>query len=57
MKLKRLPVGLDMTVQIRPPGEEGAQPILQALILHPEGRREIKVERDDAGNYAVERQR
>lgn len=57
VKLKRLPVGLDMTVQIRPPGEEGAQPILQALILHPEGRREIKVERDDAGNYAVERQR
>lgn len=56
VKLKRLPVGLDMTVQIRPPGEEGAQPILQALTLHPEGRREIKVERNGAGNYAVERQ-
>jgi hypothetical protein len=57
VKLKRLPIGLDMTVQIRPSDAEGAQPILQALILHPEGRREVKVERDDAGNYAVERQR
>ncbi len=56
VKLKRLPVGLDMTVQIRPPAEEGTQPILQALTLHPEGRREIKVERNGAGNYAVERQ-
>lgn len=55
VKLKRLPVGLGMTVQIRPSGEEGAQPVLQALILHPEGRREIKVERGDDGNYAVER--
>ena len=54
VKLKRLPVGLDMTVQLSPSGEEGAQPILQALILHPEGRREIKVERDGDGNYAVE---
>jgi len=54
VKLKRLPVGLDMTVQVRPPDEEGAQPVLQALTLHPEGRRDIKVERDGDGNYAVE---
>lgn len=53
VSLKRLPAGLDMTVEVRS-GEEGAQPILQALTLHPEGGREIKVERDGRGNYAVE---
>jgi hypothetical protein len=53
VSLKRLPVGLGMVLQIRPAGEEGARPILQALTLHPEGRREITVERDDGGNYLV----
>ena len=43
-----------MTLQIRPPDQEGARPILQALTLHPEGRHEITVERDDAGQYVVE---
>lgn len=57
VSLKRLPAGLDMTVEVRPSGEEGAKPILQALTLHPEGRREIKVERNGDGNYAVERPR
>ncbi len=28
--LKRLPAGLDMTVEVRPSGEEGAKPILQS---------------------------
>ncbi len=53
VSLKRLPVGLGMVLQIRPAGKEGARPILQALTLHPEGRREITVERDDGGNYLV----
>ena len=53
VSLKRLPIGLDMVLQVRPPGEEGARPILQALTLQPEGRREITVERDDEGNYLV----
>jgi hypothetical protein len=57
VRLKRLPTGLGMTVQIRPSGEDGAKPILQALTLHPDGRREIKVERDDDGDYAVELRR
>ena len=57
VRLKRLPAGLGMTVQIRPSAEDGAKPILQALILHPDGRREIKVERDDDGDYAVELRR
>ena len=39
VRLKRLPIGLGMTLQIRPPEQEGAKPILQALTLQPEGRR------------------
>ena len=42
-----------MTVQVRPSGTEDARPILQALTLQPEGRREITVERDDDGQYVV----
>lgn len=53
VSLKRLPIGLDMVLRIRPAEEEGARPILQALTLQPEGRREITVERDDSGNYVV----
>ena len=54
VSLKRLPIGLGITLQIRPSAEEDAKPILQALTLHPEGRREITVERDDEGHYVVE---
>ena len=54
VRLKRLPIGLGMTLQIRPPEQEGAKPILQALTLQPEGRRQITVERDDEGQYVVE---
>jgi hypothetical protein len=54
VRLKRLPIGLAMTLEIRPPDKEGARPILQALTLQPEGRREITVERDDGGQYVVE---
>jgi hypothetical protein len=57
VKLKRLPTGLGMTVQIRPANEDGAKPILQALTLQPDDRREIKVERDGDGEYAVELRR
>jgi hypothetical protein len=57
VRLKRLPTGLGMTVQIRRSGEDGAKPILQALTLHPDGGREIKVKRAGDGDYAVERDR
>jgi hypothetical protein len=43
-----------MKLQIRPSAEEGARPILQALTLQPEGRREITIERDEDGQYVVE---
>jgi len=55
VRLKRLPIGLGMKLRIRPSAEEGAKPILQALTLQPEGRREITVERDDYGQYVLER--
>jgi hypothetical protein len=54
VRLKRLPIGLGMTLQIQPSEKEGAKPILQALTLQPEGRREITVERDDDGHYVLE---
>jgi len=54
VRLKRLPVGLGMTLQVRPPETEGAKPILQALTVQPDGRREITVERGDDGQYVVE---
>jgi hypothetical protein len=37
VRLKRLPIGLGMTLQIRPSEQEGANPILQALTLQPGG--------------------
>jgi len=54
VRLKRLPIGLGMMLQIRPSEKEGARPILQALTLQPDGRREITVERNDEGQYVVE---
>ena len=50
VRLKRLPIGSGMTVQIQASGDQGGKPVLQAITLHPEGRREIKVERDGEGN-------
>ena len=55
VSLKRLPIGLGMTVQIRPSEKEGAKPVLQALTMQPEGRREITVERSGKGQYVVVR--
>lgn len=52
VRLKRLPIGLGMTLQIRPSDREGARQILQALTLQL--RREITVERDDEGQNVVE---
>jgi hypothetical protein len=54
VRLKRLPIGMGMTLQIRPSEKEGAKPILQALTLQPEGGREITVLRDNEGRYVVE---
>ena len=53
ISLKSLPTGLVITVLIGL-SEDGTKPLLQALTLHPEGRRTIKVERNGKGNYAVQ---
>ncbi|UYN93236.1 MAG: peptidoglycan DD-metalloendopeptidase family protein [Enhydrobacter sp.] len=54
VEMRRLPVGLSMAVQVRAPGEgEEAKPILQALTIRPEARREITLERDDKGDFAA----
>lgn len=54
VRLKRLPVGLGMKLQVRPSEKENDKPVLQALTLQPDGRRQITVERDDEGRYVVE---
>ena len=54
VRLKRLPIGLGMTLQVRPAEKAGTKPVLQALTIQPDGRREITVERNDEGNYVVE---
>ena len=54
VRLRRLPVGLELTLQVRPPEHEDARPILEALTLQPDGRRQITVERDGQGQYVVE---
>jgi len=55
VSMKRLPVGQAVTVKMRPPDDEAhASPILLALTIRPEPRREITLERDDEGDYSVE---
>ena len=59
VSMKRLPVGQAMTVKIRTSEETAAnkasgRPILLALTIRPEARREITIERDDDGDYSVE---
>lgn len=55
VRMKRLPVDQAMTVKIRPADDEAdAKPILLAITIRPEPRREITLERDDEGDYSVE---
>ena len=54
--LRRLPVGQDIDVTIKPATDAEAKPILVALSVRPEAEREITLERDDDGGYqAVEK--
>ncbi len=53
VRLKRLPIGLGLTLQVRPSANDEDKPVLQALTLEPEGR-PITVERTDDGQYVVE---
>ncbi len=56
VKLKSLPVGLALTLQVRRSANDDNKPVLQALTLQPEGR-PITVERTDDGQYVVEKSR
>lgn len=55
VSLKRLPIGLVMTLRVRPAEEGTGRPVLQALTLQPDARLKVTVARDGEGNYAVER--
>ena len=53
VRLNRLPVGQEITVTLGP--AEGAdEPLLMALAIRPEPRREITLERDEGGEFSVE---
>src|SRR5919106_3399321 len=53
VRLNRLPVGQEITVKLGP--ADGAdEPLLMALAIRPEPRREITLERDDSGDFSVE---
>jgi murein DD-endopeptidase MepM/ murein hydrolase activator NlpD len=55
VRLNRLPVGQEITVKLG--AAEGAdEPLLMALAIRPEPRREITLERDDSGDFSVEEQ-
>lgn len=54
IRLKSLPIGQAMTVRIRSAADAGAKPILLALTIRPEPRREITLEREEDGDYSVE---
>ena len=54
VRLKSLPIGQTLTVKLRPADEAGDRPVLLALSIRPEPRREFTLERDDDGDYSVE---
>ncbi len=54
VRMERLPIGQALTVTLRPADEAGAGPVLLALSIRPEPRREFTLERDADGDYSVE---
>lgn len=54
VSLNRLSIGQALTVKMQAPDGAQTQPLLQALTIRPEARREITLERDDSGNYSVD---
>lgn len=51
VNLRRLPIGQSIDVKLQGPAEGRAKPILLALAVRPEARREITVERDEQGEF------
>lgn len=54
VRLNRLPVGQEITVTLGPAEEDDGKPLLVALSIRPEPRREVTLERDEAGDFSVE---
>jgi murein DD-endopeptidase MepM/ murein hydrolase activator NlpD len=54
--LNRLPVGQEINVTLGPTEGDDGKPLLAALRIRPEARREVTLERDDDGDYSVEEQ-
>jgi murein DD-endopeptidase MepM/ murein hydrolase activator NlpD len=53
LKGARLPVGETIVLRVQTPATADAKPVLQALIIRPEVRREITVERGGDGGYSA----
>jgi hypothetical protein len=53
LKGVRLPVGEILTLQVQTPQEADGKPILQSLVIRPEARREITLERAADGSYTA----
>lgn len=51
VNLRRLPIGQSLDVKLQAPGAGQAKPILLALAVRPEARREVTVERDEQGEF------
>jgi len=51
LKGARLPVGETITLQVQAPQESDGKPTLQALVIRPEARREIALERGADGSF------
>jgi murein DD-endopeptidase MepM/ murein hydrolase activator NlpD len=55
VRLNRLPVGQEINVTLGP-ADDADEPLLMALAIRPEPRREITLERNDTGDFSVEEQ-
>lgn len=53
LKLTRLQVGQALTLEVRAPSDDDAKPVLEALTIRPDARREITLRRDDEGAYSA----
>jgi hypothetical protein len=53
LKLTRLQVDQDIHLEMRTLGQGDATPVLQALAIRPEARKEITLERDEDGSFSV----
>lgn len=53
LDIRKLQVGQAVRVTLERPGEPDTPPLLHALTIRPEARRQITLERDDSGAYRV----